>query len=81
MNMRAKFQLQSVEQFAQGTETLKFTPVSKKSAYPADGLDEDNTYAKFSPSGSLSLTVANPALIVKFKPGETFYLDFTKVEV
>lgn len=51
-----------------------------KIAYPSDGSDEDNTYAKFSPSGSLSLTVANPALVGKFAEGEKYYLDFTKAD-
>lgn len=61
-------------------ETLVFTAVSKDGAYPSDGSDEDNTYAKFSPSGHLRLTVANPALIGKFAVGKKYYLDFTQVE-
>lgn len=40
--------------------------------------DENNTYAKFSPSGMLSLTIANPTLLGKFNEGESYYLDFTK---
>ena len=35
-------------------------------------------HAKFSPSGMLSLTVCNPALLGKFAEGEEYYLDFTK---
>lgn len=34
-----------------------------KDAYPADGSDEDQLFAKFSPAGALSLPVANPALL------------------
>lgn len=79
--MRAKFQLQSVEQFgnSQGItgEKLKFHAVAKSSAYPADGSDEDNTYAKFSPSASCEILVMNPALFGQFKPGEKYYVDFT----
>jgi len=60
-------------------ETLEFSAVAAKS-YPADGSDEDNTYAKFSPSGVLSLTVANPTLIGKFDIGEKYYLDFTPAD-
>lgn len=77
--MRAKFKLQTVTRH-EGQENLKFTPVCKSGGYPPDGLDEDNTFAKFSPSGSLELTVCNPALLGKFNPGDTYYLDFTKVE-
>ncbi|MEP6671709.1 MAG: hypothetical protein ABJF10_21290 [Chthoniobacter sp.] len=45
--------------------------------YPPDGSDEDNTFAHWSPSGSLSLSVVNPALFGKIKEGEKYYLDFT----
>lgn len=76
--MRAKMRLNSVTNFGT-TEVLEFNAVARSSSYPADGSDEDNTYAKFSPSGSLNLTVANPALLGKFTPGQTYYLDFTEV--
>lgn len=77
--MRAKFTIISVERFSSG-ETLKMKPVCKAGGYPPDGSDEDNTFAKFSPGGSLEILVANPALIGTFTPGDTYYLDFTKVE-
>ena len=77
--MRAKFTITTITRHSYG-ETLKMTPVCKSGSYPADGSDEDNTFAKFSPSGSLELTIANPALIGTFNPGDTYYLDFTKVE-
>lgn len=77
--MRAKFILNTIAKVGD-QEQLIFSAVSKSGAYPADGLDEDNTYAKFSPSGSLSLTVANPNLIGKFEVGQKFYLDFTPCE-
>lgn len=77
--MRAKMKITKIEQH-ESCEVLHFTAVAKNSSYPEDGSDEDNTYAKFSPSGELKLTVANPALIGKFKAGEKYYLDFTKAE-
>lgn len=76
--MRAKFKLDTVIRH-QHVEELKFSAVAAK-AYPADGADDDNTYAKFSPSASLVITVANPALLARFNPGEVFYLDFTPAE-
>lgn len=76
--MRAKMQLNKIEQHV-GCEVLHFSAVAAAS-YPSDGSDEDNTFAKFSPSAALSLTVANPALIGQFKPGEKYYVDFTPVE-
>jgi hypothetical protein len=77
--MRAKLQIASVTKHAHGVETLKFHAVAK-TPYPDDGSDEDNTYAKFSPSASLEITVANPALLGKFEPGQKFYVDFTPAE-
>ena len=77
-NMRAKMRLNHIDKRHEGQETLYFNPVSRSDSYPADGSDENNTYAKYTPSGMLSLTVANPALHGKFSEGEEFYLDFTK---
>ncbi|MPW17890.1 hypothetical protein GCT13_13320 [Paraburkholderia sp. CNPSo 3157] len=75
--MRAKMIVESVTRH-HGGETLKFRAVPKSSApYGEDGLDEDNTYAKFSPQADLSIFVANPALFGKFNPGDKFYVDFT----
>ena len=48
--------------------------------YPVDGSDEDNTYAKFSPSADFRLSVANPALFGIFKPEQKFYIDMTPAE-
>jgi hypothetical protein len=76
--MRAKVFVSSVlKQMPDGPEMLTFHPVSKHGAYPDDGSDEDNTYARWSPSGEFKLTVANPALHGKFKAGDKFYVDFT----
>lgn len=76
--MRAKMRINHIDRRYDGFETLHANPVAA-SKYPDDGSDEDNTYAKFSPSGVLQLTVANPALLGKFKEGDVFYVDFTKV--
>ena len=83
--MRAKFQIHSVAHNLgingeKSSESLGMSPVCKSGGYPADGLDEDNTFAKWTPSGSLSLTITNPALWDQFKPGQKFYLDFTPAE-
>lgn len=62
------------------SETITMAPVAKSGAYPVDGTDEDNTYARWSPSGQLSLTIANPNLWGKFKYGQKFYVDFKEAE-
>lgn len=83
--MRAKMRISNVstrrsEEGAITSEVLVFDAVAKSSAYPADGSDEDNTFAKFSPQGRLELTIANPALFGKIAQGERFYLDFSPAE-
>lgn len=77
--MRAKVKLNAIQP-GYGTETLIFNPVSKSGQYNEHGSDEDNTFAKYSPSGQFVLTVANPALLGTFKVGETYYVDFTPAD-
>lgn len=76
-SMRAKMKITSVTRHSAEYETLTMCGVSKSTPYPADGFDEDNTFAKFSPSVDLKIGIANPALIGKFEPGETYYVDFS----
>lgn len=77
--MRAKLQVQSVESFG-GSETVKMAPVCGSAPFGKDGESEDNTFARYTPSGSLSLSITNPALLGQFKPGQKFYADFTPAE-
>lgn len=83
--MRAKFIVNGVQEHfsdeaktIKSGETLSMSPVCKPEGYDATGLDDDNTFAKWSPSGSLTLYVANPNLWGKFKVGQKFYTDFTE---
>lgn len=76
--MRAKMKCSVVEPCGEG-EILRFHAVSRNDSYPNDGSDENNTYAKFSPSADLNINVQNPALKGKIAQGDTFYVDFTPV--
>jgi hypothetical protein len=80
--MRAKMIVESSVPMGEAgtTEVLKMRAVPKSTAYPADGSDEDNTYAQYSPYGALELHIANPNLHGKFKAGDKFYVDFTPAE-
>ena len=80
--MRAKIQLESVTlrgETSSSQEQLKFHGVCKPGGYPNDGYDEDNTFALWSPSVSVDITITNPALFGKFKPGQRFYIDFSEL--
>lgn len=83
--MRAKVRVGSVTRLVNeagevSQEKVTFHAVSRSDAYPADGADEDNTYAKFSPSADFSITIANPALFATYAPGQKFYVDFHPAE-
>lgn len=75
--MRAKMVVREVHQF-QGSENLRLVAVGPKEAYPADGTDENNTFAKWTPTAELTITINNPNLLGQFKPDQEFYLDFTE---
>lgn len=78
--MRAKFVVTSVTKNADDTENVAFSAVAKNEQYPEDGSDEDNTFARFSPSASLLIWIANPGLRGKFTVGQKFYADFTPAD-
>ena len=82
--MRAKFRISFIERHRgpedQGFpyDVLSFNPVYKPD-YEDDAFDEDNTFAKYTPSADLRMTINNPALVGQYEEGDTFYLDFTPV--
>lgn len=77
--MRAKMVVDQVT-VNPGVEALSFRAVAKSSSYPEDGSDEDNSFARWTPTASLSMTVTNPELHGKFKVGDKFYVDFSPAE-
>jgi hypothetical protein len=49
------------------------------SAVYDDGISKENkSFADATPSGSVTFYLSNPALADEFKPGDIYYLDFTK---
>ena len=69
---RAKFRCDSVEHHNGGNRVSKFSAVSD------DGIPEHERYHKYTPAGSIQITVDNPA--VEFTPGSLYYVDFTPAE-
>lgn len=76
--MRAKLTVRSVENHGPNSETLSFAAVSGQ--FGKDGESEDNSYARWTPTANLSMSITNPALVGKFAVGDAFYVDFTKAE-
>jgi hypothetical protein len=59
------------------SEQLQFFAVAKTEGYAEGGHDENNTYARFSPSAQFNITVANPALFGMFDDGtKEYYVHF-----
>lgn len=78
--MRAKMQVTKVTKPCEGVERLEMMPVCGKEPFALNGESEDNTFARWTPSGSLSLDITNTNLHEKFNPGDKYYLVFTKAE-
>lgn len=73
--VRAKFRCTSVERFtADGDGQV----VYRFAAQYDDSIPEDQRFSRYTPSGSLSITVDNPSVV--FVPGKSYYLDFTPAE-
>ena len=79
--MVAKFVVRGVVQQGEpvSSEILKMAPVTSK-PFDAEGFSEDNSFAKWTPSGNLEMTVTNPALLGRINVGDTFKLNFEKCE-
>lgn len=73
-SVRAKFFVQSVEEFNGGQKKVNMHCQYSKNP-------EDNSFAEATPSGNCSLTVNNKAAADFFKPGTSFFADFTRAEV
>ncbi|PTR08666.1 MULTISPECIES: hypothetical protein [unclassified Novosphingobium] len=58
-------------------EVVNFHAVARSTYSDTNGDDEDNTFAKYSPSASVMIHIANPALHDQFEPGQKFYVDFS----
>jgi hypothetical protein len=67
--MRAKFRVESRTETTEGG-TVEMRPV-------AGGSPENESFYKWTPGGSLTLTTVNKAVLEKMIPGQEFYLDFT----
>jgi hypothetical protein len=77
--MRAKFRVFKVESYDENSEILSFSAVGAVK-YGEAGENEDNDFARWTPSGELKMGVTNPDLLGTIKVGEKYYLDFTKAE-
>jgi hypothetical protein len=69
--VRAKFTVVSKTENADGGFYVKLQPV-------VSGSDENKEFYKWTPGGELNLSTINKAAADAFKPGKSYYLDFTE---
>ena len=75
--MRAKVAVRQVNKPWAGAEEVVFAPVTGNETFGPNGESENNTYARYTPSGEIKLSITNPNLHGQFTPGQEFYVDFT----
>jgi len=78
--MRAKMKIDSITHYDNTEQVDLNMSAVCKNKYEGEGLDENNTFAKFTPNANLTISICNPALMDKFSEGQTFYVDFTETE-
>lgn len=80
--MRAKLQVLSVTKYGTPptSASVSMSAVTGDKPFGPNGENEDNTFARYTPSASFSASINNPELLDFFAQGDKFYLDFTKAE-
>jgi hypothetical protein len=78
--VRAKFQVSHITEFAgnwggQPCVAREVNASAVTSYSDPEGTNKE--WATATPSGSLKITIQNPAAHQMFKPGSVFYIDFT----
>jgi hypothetical protein len=70
--MRAKFRVSHIILDATGDIAVQL--------YPVTGNEENKRFWKWTPSGSLAMTITNPEASSFFEVGKEYYLDFTPAD-
>ena len=76
MTVRAKFRVDAIERTKWGdneVQTIKLSVVTS-------GSDENKTYWKYTPSGTITLGTINKAAADAFDLNKEFYVDFTPAD-
>ncbi len=69
--VRCKVQCLALTEHAEGTKSVKFTPV-------VGGSPENEEFYKWTPGGVFEFNHVNPN--VEFKPGKEYYIDIIPAE-
>jgi hypothetical protein len=69
--VRAKFKCDVVHDYGEHKEIRLSAVTSQEEG------DENNTFWKYTPSGTVKIHICNPPAAKMFRPGREYYLDFT----
>lgn len=69
--VRAKFIVTSITRYGGEMTQIKLSPVMS-------GCEENKSFAKYTPSGEISLSVSVPETAKLFDIDKEFYVDFTE---
>jgi len=61
-------------------EEVKLFAVCGNQPFGPNGESEDNSFARWTPTGSMQMTITNPSLFGVFQPGQKFYVDLTPAD-
>jgi hypothetical protein len=71
MNVRAKFTVHEKAARADGSATIRMSPVYG---------EENRPWSKYTPSGSIEMNITNPPAAALFEPGKAYFVDFTEAD-
>jgi hypothetical protein len=77
MVVRAKVRCITVKTSASNYGSNAGTIESKQVELGPVADPANSTWSKYTPAGSINLTINNPEAFEAFKPGETYFVDFT----
>lgn len=77
--VRAKFRVNDVVE--RRTENDNGEPAVTVTLFPVYGQDGENAiFGKYTPAGTISMTIYNREASGQFVPGKEYYVDFTPAE-
>lgn len=72
MSVRAKFKCTSITH-GEDSSSVVLSPVT-------NGSEENKTFYKWTPGGSIGLNILSKETAENFEPGKEYYVDFTLAE-
>ncbi|HEX9996689.1 MAG TPA: hypothetical protein VGB45_06070 [Abditibacterium sp.] len=78
--IRAKFYVTKVENYHDATKTKTGETVTLQPVVSSDPENENASFSKWTPSGSIVMSITNPGAFEFFEGGAEFYVDFSAAD-